>query len=236
LSRLAADEFVELVTAAVRERGLCTVVLAGGGTPRALYELLADESEPYRARLRWDKIHFFWGDERYVPPDHAQSNYRMASEAMLSKVPVPLANVHRIKSELPNADLAAAEYEQTIKEFFGLANGQSPKFDLVLLGVGLDGHTASIFPGSDAIKEMSRLVVSPWVEEFKSYRITLTLPVINNAAAVVILVSGTEKAKILLKALDGNYEIDQLPIQLIKPTSGKLLWLVDREASQLLSE
>ena len=198
--------------------------------------MLAKESEPYRAGLRWDKIHFFWGDERHVPPDHAESNYRMANGALLSKVPVPLANVHRIKSELPNAELAAAEYEQTIQEFFSLINLLYPRFDLVLLGVGLDGHTASIFPDSDAINEKNRLAIAPWVEKLKSYRITLTLPVLNNAEAVIFLVSGAEKAKVLQIALEGDYETDHLPVQLINPTNGKLLWLADREASRLLSK
>lgn len=236
LSRLAAEEFLHLTTAAVHERELCTVALAGGSTPKSLYELLADATEPYRARLPWDKIHFFWGDERHVPPDHAESNYRMARDAMLAEVPVPLANVHRIEGEIANADQAAAEYEQTIRKFFTLADGQFPKFDLVLLGVGLDGHTASIFAGSDAINEKNRLVVAPWVEALKSYRITLTFQVLNNARAVIFLVSGAEKAKVLQKALEGDYQMDHLPVQLINPTNGKLLWLVDREASRLLSQ
>jgi 6-phosphogluconolactonase len=236
LSRLAAEEFVDLTSAAVNERGLSTVALAGGSTPRNLYELLADESEPYRTKLPWTKIHFFWGDERHVPPDHLESNYRMARETLLAKAPVPLANVHRIKGELANADLTATDYERAIREFFGLGDGQSPKFDLVLLGVGPDGHTASIFPGSDAINEKNRLVAAPWVQELESYRITLTLPVLNNASAVTFLVSGAEKSKILQQALEGDYETDHLPVQLINPTNGKLLWLVDREASQLLSD
>ncbi|MGH9883408.1 MAG: 6-phosphogluconolactonase [Pyrinomonadaceae bacterium] len=236
LSRSAAEQFVRLAIEAEREKGLFTVALAGGSTPKNLYALLANGNELYRAQLCWEKIHFFWGDERHVPPDHPDSNYRMANEAMLARVPVPLENVHRIKSELADAGKAAAEYEHTLREFFRLAAGQTPRFDLILLGMGPDGHTASIFPNSDVINEKSRLVVAPWIEKFKSYRITLTPPVLNNAAAVIFLVSGAEKAKVLREVLEGNYQPELFPVQLIRPSLGNVLWLVDREAARLLSE
>ncbi len=236
LSRLAAEQFVHLAVEAVRAKRLFTVALAGGSTPRSLYALLANEKEPYRAQLPWERIHFFWGDERHVPSDHPDSNYRMASETMLANVPVPLENVHRIKSENADAAKAADEYDQTLRKFFRVAEGQLPRFDLILLGMGPDAHTASIFPGTDVINEKNRLVVAPWVEKFKSYRITLTPPVLNNAAAVIFLVNGTEKAKVLREVLEGGHQPERLPAQLIRPNKGKVLWLVDQEAAHLLSE
>jgi 6-phosphogluconolactonase len=232
LSRFAAEQFVRLAIEAEREKGLFTVALAGGSTPRNLYALLANDEEPYREQLRWENIHFFWGDERHVPPDHPDSNYRMASEAMLARVPVPVENVHRIKSEAADAGEAADEYEQTLREFFRLAEGQFPRFDLILLGMGPDGHTASIFPNSDVINEKGRLVIAPWIEKFQSYRVTLTPPVLRNSAAVIFLVSGAEKAKVLRQVLEGEYQPERLPAQLLRSTTTNVLWLVDRQAAQ----
>jgi len=236
LARFAAEQFVRLAIEAQRERGLFTVALAGGSTPKTLYVLLASEQESYRAQLDFGMIHFFWGDERHVPPDHPDSNYRMASEAMLSKVPVPLENVHRIKSEMADAEEAARDYEQVLEKFFKLENGQLPRFDLVVLGMGSDGHTASIFPDSDVINEKRRLVVAPWVEKLRSYRITLTPPVLNKAASTIVLVSGAKKAEVLHKVLEGEYRPEFFPAQLISPSEGGLLWLADREAAQLLNK
>jgi 6-phosphogluconolactonase len=235
LSWAAAEEFVRQAREAVRARGVFTVALSGGSTPRSLYTLLASEDEAsFRAQLPWDEMHFFWGDERHVPPDHPDSNYRMAHEAMLAKVPVPAANVHRIKTENPDARQAADEYEQDLRTFFRLAPTQLPRFDLVLLGMGPDGHTASLFPGTDAVHEQTRLVVAPWVEQFHSYRVTLTPPVLNNAACVTFLVSGGDKAATLRAVLEGDYRSDRFPSQAIRPTQGRLLWLVDRAAAGLL--
>lgn len=236
LSRLAADQFVRFSLEAQREKGLFTVALAGGSTPKALYELLANGNELYRSQLCWEKIHFFWGDERHVPPDRADSNYRMASEAMLTRVPVPFENVHRIKGEMAEADEAANEYEQALVEFFRLRKGQLPRFNLVLLGLGADGHTASIFPNSEVINEKVRLVVAPWIEKFKSHRITMTPPVLNNAANIIFLVSGAEKAEALREVLEGGYRPECFPAQLVRPTSGNVTWLVDQEAARLLKE
>ncbi len=234
LSRAAAEEFVRMAVEAVRERGTFTVALAGGSTPRSLYTLLASWSEPFRARVPWDKIHFFWGDERHVPPEHAESNYRMARETMLERAPVPSENVHRIKSENMNAAKAAEEYEETLREFFKLAEGQLPRFDLILLGVGPDGHIASIFLGTEVVNEKSLLVAAPWVEKFKSHRITLTPPVLNNAACIIFLVSGAEKAEVLREILEGDYRPERFPAQIISPTNGRLLWLADQSAARLL--
>ena len=235
LSWEAAEEFVRQAGEAARTRGAFSVALAGGSTPKALYALLSAESgSPFRARVPWETTHFFWGDERHVPPDHPDSNYRMAHKAMLSRVPVPPQHVHRIQAENPDAGRAAAEYAEDLRQFFRPAAGQFPRFDLVLLGMGPDGHTASLFPGTAAVREQNALVAAPWVEKLRTHRITLTPPVLNSATCVVFLVSGAEKAEALQQVLQGGYQPDRLPAQLIRPTSGRVLWLVDRAAARLL--
>ncbi len=234
IARVAADEFVRHALEAVRMKGLFTVALSGGSTPKKLYSLLASEASSFRARLSWDKIHFFWGDERHVPPDHSDSNYRMVYEAMLSKVPVPLENVHRIKAENPDAGQAAADYERVLREFFRSETVQLPRFDLILLGMGPDGHTASLFPGTNAILENEHYVAANWVQKFNTYRITLTSLVLNNAACVVFLVAGEEKAETLRVVLHGPYQPERLPAQIIHPINGKLLWLIDQAAARML--
>ncbi|MBI2456006.1 MAG: 6-phosphogluconolactonase [candidate division NC10 bacterium] len=238
LSRAAAEEFVRQAEDAVRTRALFTVALSGGSTSKAMYRLLANDDEPLlRGRVPWGKIHFFWGDERHVPPDHLDSNYRTAHEAMLSRVPIPAENVHRIKAEDPDARSAAADYDQQLRTFFfprRMTVEALPRFDLVLLGLGPDGHTASLFPGTDAIHEQTRFVAAPWVEKLHACRITLAPPVLNNAACILVLVSGEEKAEALRTVLEGAYQPDQFPAQLIRPTLGSLLWLVDRAAARLL--
>lgn len=233
LYQAAAAEFMRQVRAAVEAKSACTVALSGGSTPKGLYGLLADDPT-WRGQVPWDKMYVFWGDERHVPPDHAESNYRMANKALLSKVPIPPANVHRIKSEHPDAHQVADDYEQTLQAFFHLAAGQLPRFDLILLGLGPEGHTASLFPGTKALHETRRLVVSTWVGKFFTDRITLTPPVLNNAASVIFLVSGEDKALALKAVLEGHDEPEQLPAQLIRPAHGRLLWLVDRAAASLL--
>jgi 6-phosphogluconolactonase len=183
----------------------------------------------------WDRVQFFWGDERHVPPDDPQSNYRMAREALLSKVSIEPDQVHRIRGENPDADAAAREYEQDLLDFFGCAPDRLPRFDLALLGLGPCGHTASLFPGTGAVREQQRLVVAPWVEKFAGFRITLTPPALNNSAAVIFLVSGAEKAEILRTVLEGAARPDLYPAQIIHPSSGELLWLVDRPAAAALT-
>jgi 6-phosphogluconolactonase len=238
LSRVAAEEFVRQAAAAVQAKGVFTVALAGGSTPRAFYRLLAANGEAsFRACVRWDRIRFFWGDERHVPPDHADSNYRMVHEAMLSRVPVRPENVHRIRAENVDARKAAAEYEQELRDYFfprDMTLDEFPRFDLVLLGMGPDGHTASLFPGTDAVREQTMWVAAPWVEKLRAHRITLTAPVLNRADSVIFLVSGEEKAETLWEVLHGEYQPDALPAQLIRPRHGRLLWLVDRAAARLL--
>jgi 6-phosphogluconolactonase len=223
LMRAAADEIVPAAQAAVGERGRFTWALAGGSTPRALYHLLA--GDPYRERMPWNAIHFFWGDERHVPPDHPDSNFRMAREAMLDAVPVPPENIHRVPAEEPDARRAAAAYEAALRSFFALASGEFPRFDLILLGLGKEGHTASLFPGSDVLHERERL------EAHKTFRITLTPPVLNHARRTMFLVSGEEKAEALRAVLEGEREPERYPAQIVE---GNRLWMVDRSAARLL--
>jgi 6-phosphogluconolactonase len=213
--------------AAVQERGRLSVALSGGNTPRAVYSLLASEHQ----QLPWDRIHIFFGDERHVPPDHPDSNFRMASESLLSKVPIPETNVHRIRAEL-DGEAAAAEYDQQLVNFFHLGNHDWPRFDLIFLGIGEDGHTASLFPGSQALTETSRRVAANWVEKFQTFRITLTFPVLNHAAEAVFLVSGSGKAQILSQVLSAGTR--KYPAQNVQPENGRLLWLVDQDAASLL--
>jgi 6-phosphogluconolactonase len=229
LFQAAATEFATLASQAVQSHGRFSVALSGGSTPKTLYALLASGSVP---NIPWDKIFFFFGDERFVPPDHPDSNYRMAREAGLF-AKVPDDHVFRLRTEEKDADTAALQYEQTLGKFFGLQPGEFPRFDLVLLGLGPDGHTASLFPGTAALNEKIRLVVANWVDKFQSYRITLTLPVLNRAACVLFLVSGADKANIVREVLKN--ENANLPSQKVRPADGKLLWLLDRAAGGGLS-
>jgi len=234
IAQTAAAEFVEAAREAVCLKGSFSVALAGGSTPKALYGLLLNNG-PLRAMVPWSKIQFFFGDERHVRPDDADSNYRMASEAMLAKAPVEPKQVHRIKGELKSAAEAAEEYERDLRMSFRLETGQLPRFDLVLLGMGPEGHTASLFPGTKALKEERRLVVGNWVGKLYTDRITLTPPVLNNAARVVFMVHGAEKAPALKAVLEGPYEPEQLPAQMIHPQQGKVLWLADPTAARMLA-
>jgi 6-phosphogluconolactonase len=227
LARVAAQEFHRLAEAGIQERGRFSVALSGGNTPRAVYSLLAGEHK----ELPWDRIHVFFGDERHVPPDHPDSNFRMASESLLSKVPIPRENVHRIRAE-QEPEAAAKDYDAQLAEFFHLKEHEWPRFDLIFLGLGDDGHTASLFPGSSALSDVSSRVAANWVEKLQTSRITLTLPVLNHAAQVIFLVSGESKAQILSAVLrpgDRKY-----PSQGVQPENGRLLWLADQDAGQLL--
>ena len=229
LSRAAAQEFCRAAGEAVAAHGRFTVALSGGNTPRAAYALLAAE---HKDSLPWDKIFIFFGDERHVPPDHPESNYRMARESLLSRVPIPQTNVFRIQAELA-ADIAARKYEDSLREFFRLQPGSWPRFDLVFLGLGNDGHTASLFPETEALNEGARLVVANWVERFKTFRITFTFPVLNHAAEVLFLVSGAAKAPVM-KEIISHSANPVFPAQRVRPEQGRLLWLADCPATSLL--
>jgi 6-phosphogluconolactonase len=228
----AAEEVVRTANEAVAQRSRFTIALSGGSTPKSLYNLLATNA---RTALPWDRMFFFWGDERHVPPTDPDSNYRMADETLLSKIPVAAGNVFRIKAENPDAAAVAEAYEQTILKFFQLKSGEVPNFDLILLGMGPDGHTASLFPGTTALQEKSHLVVANWVEKMKTHRITLTLPVLNAARCVTFLVSGSDKASVLREVLEEDVPAEQYPSKLVRPAAGKLIWLLDRAAASQLT-
>ena len=230
LFHAAAEEFVQAARAAIGAQGRFTVALSGGSTPKALYSLLASNY----AGFAWNRVFIFFGDERHVPPTDPDSNYRMANEALLTKVTIPPENVFRVPAENPDAAAAASEYETQIRRFFALKPGEFPRFDLILLGMGPDGHTASLFPDTAALDEQSRLVVANWVEKFKTHRITFTLPVLNRAAEVTFLASGAEKADMVRQVLQGKSS-SQLPSQRVQPTDGKLLWLLDEAAALKLT-
>lgn len=229
LNLAAAQEFQTAAEQAIAQLGRFSVALSGGNTPRSVYSLLAQQ---YKTSLPWNKIHIFFGDERCVSPDHPDSNYRMANEALLSQVPIPPENVHRIHAEL-DPEAAANDYESQLRSFFQLNNDAWPRFDLVMLGLGQDGHTASLFPGSSALDEKSRLMAPTWVEKKRTFRITLTYPVLNHAAEVEFLISGSGKAQILRDVLNPSGSV-AFPAQLIKPVNGRVLWLLDQDAANLL--
>jgi 6-phosphogluconolactonase len=234
IAKRAAREFIQAAIAAVQRKGSFAVALAGGSTPRALYSLLATDAA-LRSQVPWDKIHLFFGDERHVGPDDRDNNFRMATEAMISKAPLKPEQVTRIKGEYPDAEQAAREYEQALREYFKLKDGEYPRFDLVLAGMGNEGHTLSLFPGTKALHADRRIVVRNWIGKLYTERITLTGPAASNAAQVIFMVTGADKAPALKAVLEGPYEPEQLPAQLLQPKNGKLLWLVDSAAGGMLS-
>ena len=228
LAHEAAERFAHLAREAAELRGRFGVALSGGSTPQALYRLLA--LEPYYSQVPWAQVHLFWADERSVPPDHPGSNYRLAYEALIAQVRIPADNVHRIRGELA-PDAAARAYDRDLLRFFG---GLQPRFDLVLLGLGSDGHTASLFPDSVALEETERLAVATtaFYGNRPAERVTLTLPVLNAARQVLFLVSGADKAKIVLAALADGGQV--LPAQRVRPAAGMLTWLLDAAAAAYL--
>jgi 6-phosphogluconolactonase len=233
LSVSAAQEFARIAATAVESRGMCAVALAGGSTPRGLYRALA-QTESLRAGVPWDRIQFFWGDERHVPPDSPESNYRMAFESLLSAVPVPPAQIHRVRAEEADAAAVARAYEDEVKAAVAPA-ANTPAFDLILLGLGPDGHTASLFPGTSALAARDRLVVENWVDRLGVYRITMTLRLLNAARIVMFVVSGEDKASIVRRVLRPTPPDHELPAQLVQPV-GDLLWMLDRDAAGGLGE
>jgi 6-phosphogluconolactonase len=230
LAREAATRIAAAAKAAIARKGSFSIALSGGSTPKVTFGLLA--SEPFRSQVDWGKWDVYWGDERCVPPDHADSNYKMATDAMLAKVPVPPGNIHRMKGEIdPNA--AAMEYGLLLKEKFGDGG-----MDLVMLGMGPDGHTLSLFPGTTALSETKHRCVSNWVEKFKTFRVTMTAPFVNKSKLTMAIVGGADKKERVKEVLEGPYEPTRLPIQLIDPAGGgggEALWLLDKAAASLLS-
>ncbi len=234
LSRAAAEHFLATAQAAVTTRGKARVAISGGSTPKRTFALLASPAEPFLKAMPWGQVELDWVDERCVPPDHPDSNYRMTREAMLDKVPLKPEQVFRIEGEL-EPDAAAARYESTIRAQFRLEGAEVPRFDVLALGMGDDGHTASLFPHTDALHELGRIAVANHVPQQKeSWRVTLTRPVIVEAAEVFFLIGGKDKADPLHRVLQGPYDPESLPSQLIQPKSGKLLFLLDKDAAALL--
>jgi len=233
VGRAAAEETVAVARQAVEARGRFFVALSGGSTPRRLYELLAES--PYRERIRWSEVEFFWSDERAVDPDHPASNFRRAREALLQKVGVPPERIHRVQAERADLDAAAREYQRELARVFGvLEDGPPPRFDLVLLGMGADGHTASLFPRTLALREPLRWVVPSRAPVDPRDRLTFTLPLIDRARCVLFLVIGADKAAVLAEVLEGARDPERLPSQGVDPTDGRLLWLVDEAAASRL--
>jgi 6-phosphogluconolactonase len=230
LSRRAAEAAAGTINDAVRTAGTCSIVLSGGSTPRTLYSLLASE---FRAQIPWAKVQVFWGDERYVPPEDARSNYRMARETLLDHVPCPPANIHPMPTHFPEADAAARDYELTLRNHFV---GEWPHFELVLLGLGDDGHTASLFPGSLALAERARWVVAAQAPVEPQTRLTLTLPALTKATAVHVLVAGATKAEPLRHALEGAGDWIKYPVAGVRLGTASVTWWADREAAALVHD
>ena len=235
IASFAAHEVARIAGDAVSARGVFSIALAGGSTPKMLYSLLA-EHPTLRNSLPWDKMQVFFGDERHVGPGHADSNFQMATDAMLSKVPLGSGQIHRIKGEYPDTAQAAAEYEDVIRHQFSLKPGNFPRFDLILLGMGNEGHTLSLFPGTKALLETQRIVTHNWVGKLYTDRITFTAPAANAAANIIFMVTGSDKACALKAVLEGPHEPDQLPSQMIQPANGSLSWLIDAAAGSMLSK
>lgn len=231
LARAGAEMFVTLAAESIQARGRFRIALSGGSTPRRIYQLLA--TNEFSHRVDWPHLDIFWGDERYVPADDPQSNYRMTAEALLGHVPVPKADIHRVPTEISPPDAAAAAYEKDIRQCFG-ESSSVPRFDLIYLGLGTNGHTASLFPFTPALRERSQLVAANYVAEVSAWRITMTVPLLNHGRTVAFLVEGQQKAAVLRDVLLGPSDPERLPAQFIVP-DGKLLWVTDEAAAARLS-
>lgn len=233
VARAAARLFAQDAQEAADTRGIARIAISGGTTPKRMFEMLADPDGPFFRQVPWDRLALFWVDERSVPPTDKDSNFRMTTEAMLSKVPLAADHVFRMEGELP-PDEAASRYESTLRNSMKLEGAESPAFDLLLLGMGDDGHTASLFPHTAALEEITRLVVANHVPQKDTWRITLTAPVINNARDVAFLIEGSAKTDVLAEVLTGPRDPDRLPSQLIRPISGKLSFFLDNVAAAKL--
>jgi len=231
LNNFAAQKFVEIANGAIEKRGQFKVALAGGSTPKSLYRLLS--SENFRDKIDWTKVYFFFGDERNVLPDDEESNFKMANENLFKPLKTKGANIFRWQSELEDAEKIVADYAEKINGFFK-SRQNPPRFDLILLGMGADGHTASLFPFTEALSETDKIAVANYVEKLQTTRLTLTFPVINNAKNVIFLVAGEEKAETLKAVLEGEFEPQKLPSQNVRPKDGNLFWLIDKNVAKLL--
>ncbi|MCU1286109.1 MAG: 6-phosphogluconolactonase [Acidobacteriales bacterium] len=233
LNVVAAQFIARVAKDSIAARSRCIIALSGGSTPKLLYALLAQPE--WSARFDWNRIHLFWSDERCVPIDHPDSNFAMVNKELLSKVPIPKENVHRYRTELGDASAVAADYEKTLREVFDVSADEVPRFDLTLLGLGENGHTASLFPHCPALRETERLVVADYVEEVKSWRLTFTARLINASRNIVFLISGASKAEVVRAVLNGPRKPEELPAQLINSSGdGEVTWIIDRAAAVLI--
>ncbi len=224
------ERVINEIGQAIQERGLCNMALAGGNTPREIYSMLAESN--YRDRVDWDRLHLFWGDERMVSPEHEDSNFRMVKETLLDHVRIPDGNVHRIRGEIA-PEQAAHEYAELLHDYF---KEDLPCFDLILLGLGEDGHTASLFPGTDAVEECERYTVAVFVSRLDTWRVTLTLPVLNAAREVFFLVSGRSKSDIVQRIISIKQPAKEFPASMVNPENGTLHWMLDSEAMVLINK
>jgi 6-phosphogluconolactonase len=230
ISHQAVRFFIDISKSSFAERDQFVVALSGGTTPRKFYRLLG--SPPYREKVDWDRVHLFWVDERCVPKEDEASNFKLVFDTVLSAVPIPEKNIHPMRTER-GAEQGAREYEEELRKFFG--GSISPMFDLILLGVGEDGHTASLFPGSESLRERSRLVVPVYLGEPGKDRITLTLPVLNQARHILFLVAGHSKAEMVRTILEKEAHRTHFPAGLVHPANGQVTWFIDEEAASLLA-
>jgi 6-phosphogluconolactonase len=233
VAETAAQFFTAAAVKAVETRGLARIAISGGVTPEAMFALLADPAQPFVHQIPWNKLDLYWVDERSVPPNHPDSNYRMTNEALLSRVPLPPDQIHRIEGEL-DPEVAAARYESAIRNSFRLEGAETPTFDLILLGMGDDGHTASLFPHTEALNDLSHIAIANHVPQKDTWRITLTWPVINQGREVAFLIEGVAKAQVLHDVFLGPYQPDTYPAQIIRPASGRLTLLLDAAAASKL--
>jgi len=232
LNNFAAEKFVEIAHEAIENRGKFTVSLAGGSTPKLLYRLLS--SEKFKNKIDWSKVFFFFGDERNVLPDDAESNFRMAHENLFAPLEIHVNNIFPWLTGSETPEIVAEIYQGEIKRFFKLGENEFPRFDLILLGMGNDGHTASLFPFTKALHEKNKIAVENYVEKLNATRLTLTFPTINNARNIIFLVSGEEKAETLREILEGEFQAEKFPSQNVKPENGNLFWLLDENVAKLL--
>ncbi len=232
LSVAVAEWMVDYIAATLKKKNRFTLVLSGGGTPQKLNTLLA--TSPYKEKIDWSKLHIFWGDERFVPYTDERNNAKMAFDTLLDHVPVPATQIHRMRTDI-TPEASALEYEKILEAYFPPAVPPAPTFDLVLLGMGDDGHTLSLFPGTHAMHIEDTLTTSLFLKQQNMYRVTLTAPIVNKASCVAFLATGAGKAPALQQVIEGDYKPDVYPSQVIKPIPGELHWFVDEAAAALLS-
>jgi len=233
LNNAATQNFVEIGAKAIEKRGQFAVALAGGSTPKLLYQLLS--SDKFNDKIDWKSVFFFFGDERNVPPDSEESNFRMANENLLKPLQIPEENIFRWQTELKDAEVIAEKYEEMIRRFFDLDKNEFPRFDLILLGMGADGHTASLFPFTKALHETEKIAVANAVKKLNITRLTLTFPVLNNGRNIIFLISGKDKAETLKEVLEGEFQPLKFPSQNVKPGDGNLFWVIDEQAAEYLT-